>query len=471
MTEKIKKRAIFTLPARASVFYTLTGALERGINVLFTPIFTRILTPAEYGVYPLYVSWLGIFTVFLTLELSGNIMYRALTRYKHRQYELIMTAYFVLASLSLLAVLSVLIFPRFFVRLTSLSRPLILLLILQIFINGVINLYLSLCKYSYRYKIPSAINLINAIISPTLSFLIIYLFKFKAISRILSPLIVGGIIAFTLLIIILKASRGRISLDILRYLISISLPLLPHFISLTAIAQLGKIMIGIFFGSEAIAKYSLVFSVGFIFTLFTVGIQSSLMPWINRKLSHGAGHTVDLLCEKLFLLFSVLSLLSVTFMPEGLAILAPKEYSDALVAVYPISISVLLTFLSSILYTMIIYYEKSVLITLSSVSSAIICLILHLILDRRLLYLGAGLTQAISSLCLVVFYSVILLAVIKKDSFKPRKYLMSLLISVLFATLLYIFRFSLLSRIIIFIALILMLIPASIDCYRLIKEK
>lgn len=471
MAEKIKKRTIITLPAKASVFYTLTGAFERGINVLFTPIFTRILSPSEYGVYPLYTSWLGIFTVFLTLELSGNIIYRALSRYKDKSVELIMNSYIILFALSSIALLTITTFADFFEGLTGLSLRVILYLILQILINGIINLYISFCKYSYKYKLPSFINLLNAILSPTLAFSLIYFFDVRRGARIIAPLIVGGIIALPIFIHIFKSTSARFSFDIIRYLLKLSAPLLPHFLSLSVMAQSGKIFIGNFFGDAYVAKYSLVFSVGFIFTLFTSGIQSSLLPWINRKLSHGAGHTVDLLCERLFALFSVLSLLSVTFMPEGLRVLAPLEYSDALVAVYPISISVLLSFLSTTLYTVIVYYERSYLVTLSSVSSAIITILLHLVITRRLSYLGAGLVQAIGSLALVVLYSLILGSVLKIHQFKPQKYLKTLLLSIAFATSLYIFRGILFSRILIFLALMLILIPPAIDCFRLIKEK
>lgn len=471
MVEKIKKRAIITLPAKASVFYTLTGAFERGINVLFTPIFTRLLSPGEYGVYPLYTSWLGILTVFLSLELSGNIIYKALTKYKTRHYELIMNSYFILSLLSLFAITLISLFPTFFEGVTALNRSFLYFLILQIFINGIINLFISLCKYSYKYKLPSFINLLNSFISPTIAFLLIYTFNIKTGARIISPLIVSGLIALPLFIYILKSAKRKPSYDIIKYLLSLSLPLLPHFLALTTMSQAGKIFIGKFFGSDAVAKYSLAFSVGFLFTLFTSGIQSSLLPWINRKLSHGAGHTVDLLCERLFKLFSLITLLSITFMKEGLLILAPREYSEALIAVYPISISVLLSFLSTTLYTVIVYYEKNYFVTLSSVFTAIVSIALHLFLTKRLFYFGAALTQAIGSLVLVILYALILGGVLKRKEFKPKNYIKALLFSIAVSTLIFIFRENILSRILLFTAIFLMAIPPSIDLFRLIREK
>ena len=37
------------LPARSSLFFTLTNLLCKGAAFIFTPIFTRLLTPADYG--------------------------------------------------------------------------------------------------------------------------------------------------------------------------------------------------------------------------------------------------------------------------------------------------------------------------------------------------------------------------------------------------------------------------------------
>ena len=77
------------MPARASVWYTVCGVIERGVGFIFTPIFTRALTPEEYGLYPLYVSFMSLFTIVITLELSGNIIYRGLSKYRGREDEFI----------------------------------------------------------------------------------------------------------------------------------------------------------------------------------------------------------------------------------------------------------------------------------------------------------------------------------------------------------------------------------------------
>ena len=471
MTSNVKRKGKITLPARATVFYTLTGALERGTNLIFTPIFTRMLTPEEYGIYPLYVSWMGILTVVCTLELTGNVIYKGLSKYRGREGD------FLSASLGLISLSSLTVLLLFLplgdgvLSFIGLNRGILLLLILQIYINGVTNLYFARCRYFYRYKSASLINLLAAILSPTLSFLIIRLTAFDGEARIIGPLVVSGVIAVPLAVSFIRRSKRLFDGGIWRYLLRLVLPLLPHFLASTVIAQSGKIAVGRFFGDGELAKYSLVFSLGFLFSVITNGINSGLSPWINRKLSHGAGHTVDLTVEKLFSVFAALSLMGVCFIPEGLSFLAPPEYLGALPAVYPIAISVLLSFLGSTLYTVIVYYERTYLVTLGSVGVAVLTVILHLTLTARYGFMAAALVQVIASASLVLANAIILGGVLKNHSFKLKNYLGTLTGAVLFAATLSYLRDMLIPRILVFIALLLILIPRAVSLYRLIKEK
>ena len=58
---------------RASVWFLLCGFLQRGISVITTPIFTRIMTTTEYGQYNVFSSWMSIITCFVSLNLYGGV--------------------------------------------------------------------------------------------------------------------------------------------------------------------------------------------------------------------------------------------------------------------------------------------------------------------------------------------------------------------------------------------------------------
>ena len=70
MLKKIKIKYInLPIQVRASFWFLICTFTQKAVNVITTPIFTRLLSTSEYGEYNVYTSWLGIFTVFISLNL------------------------------------------------------------------------------------------------------------------------------------------------------------------------------------------------------------------------------------------------------------------------------------------------------------------------------------------------------------------------------------------------------------------
>jgi len=467
---KTRKGLTLTLPARASVFYTVSAALERGIGFVFTPIFTRALTAEEYGLYPLYTSWLGIFTIFVTLELTGNVIYRAILKFDKNEGAVTRAATAIMSA-ALIALLTLfIIFQKGITSTVGLAPEIIFFLILQAYLNGIMYLYLSKCRYRYEYKRASLVNLTLSVLAPSIAFLLVNFTRVRAEARIIAPLLVSLFICVIALPSLLRGSRGNTAAAA-GYLIKKCLPLLPHFLATSVIAQTGKLVIGRYFGARELASYSIVFSMGFLFTLMTVGIQSGLAPWINRKLDSGDGEKIDETAKRVFSLLSLATLLGLCFSPEGLAFLAPPEYRTALLAVYPIGVSVLLGFPTAIINAIILYFEKGHYTTLSSLIGAFASITLNLTLTVRYGYFCAALVQAASSLVMLIASYLILLGVLKKRSKFAPSYLKGILFAALGATALGTLREVFLSRLLIFLALLVAIIPRVYSCRSLISER
>ena len=72
----LKKYSELPIPLKASFWFLITGFLQKGISVITTPIFTRLLSTSEYGQLSIYNSWAGIITIFATLNLSAGVFMR-----------------------------------------------------------------------------------------------------------------------------------------------------------------------------------------------------------------------------------------------------------------------------------------------------------------------------------------------------------------------------------------------------------
>ena len=126
---KQKYRSL-SLPVKASVWFFICGAMKDVIDVLTTPVFTRILTAEQYGIYNVYNSWFQIIKIFFTLYLYSDVFNVGLVKFeKDRDRFISSTLGFVTASIAFFLLLY-LVFRQFLsARLAF--RPLLLGLLLQ----------------------------------------------------------------------------------------------------------------------------------------------------------------------------------------------------------------------------------------------------------------------------------------------------------------------------------------------------
>ena len=68
--EALLKYKNLPVQMKASFWFLICAFLQKGISAISTPIFTRIMTPAEYGQYGVFNSWYGIVTIIVGLSLT-----------------------------------------------------------------------------------------------------------------------------------------------------------------------------------------------------------------------------------------------------------------------------------------------------------------------------------------------------------------------------------------------------------------
>lgn len=76
-----KKYRSMPVQVKASLWFLICSFLQKGISTVSTPIFTRLLSTAEYGQYNVFNSWLGIITIFVTLNLSAGVYTQGLVKF------------------------------------------------------------------------------------------------------------------------------------------------------------------------------------------------------------------------------------------------------------------------------------------------------------------------------------------------------------------------------------------------------
>ena len=125
---------------KSGIWYTASNFLLRGIGFITTPIFTRLLSKTDYGLFNNYSSWLAILTVIVTLNLESTLI-SARYDYEEKLDEYILS---ILTLSSLWAVIwaaVVNIFPDTIGNLLHLDRKYINIMLLYLIFLPAVGLF------------------------------------------------------------------------------------------------------------------------------------------------------------------------------------------------------------------------------------------------------------------------------------------------------------------------------------------
>ena len=73
------------IPAKASVWYLAASALSKGVGIITTPIFTRLLSGEDYGGFALYMTLLGGASLICSAFNSGSAIYKGLNKNENKK--------------------------------------------------------------------------------------------------------------------------------------------------------------------------------------------------------------------------------------------------------------------------------------------------------------------------------------------------------------------------------------------------
>ncbi len=381
-------------PARASLIYTISSLVGKSSSILTLPLFTRILSPDELGQYTLYMSVLGLSSVVASGWYSGNTVCRGLIRYRGREGEFISSSYGLYLAFSLVLFLGLLLFRSAL----GISTVAVLLIYIQLLLDGAVGLYLGALRYRYEYRLCTVITLILSLLPPAISITLIRVFSFGIYGRILGLLSVSLAVGIPIIVFILKRSPKVYDRELWRFSLGHSLPLLPQGISSALSHECGKLIMSSSLGAAALARYSVAYSLGGGLSFLTLGAGYALSPWIMRKLASGNTERAARVSVLLLRIMGAATVFLVALSPELMRLLAPRGYSVAAVAVLPIALSLIPSFFSSNASSAIVYAEKTRTVTVVSVASALVNITLSALLIPELSYLGGGLALLLSAL-------------------------------------------------------------------------
>ena len=400
---KVQDMKSLRLPARASIYYLAASFIGKAVGFFIIPLSTRLLSSEDYGMFSLYMALLGGATLICSSFSSGSAVYKGLKEYSENQPGLLRGVLY--TSLSFSAILCILLFA--FHRLLGLNSLLIIPLSLQIICDVITAVAISGLRFNYLYKRVFIIMLASSLIPPLLSIIILRSVGGGYLVRIYSLLGVSIILAIYSLYVLYAGGSENRRVGANEIVVH-SLPLLPHSISSALAVQADKLIITGILGASALAKYTVVYSLGMALQFTITAIGAALAPWIIRKLDAGENERIQGLISPMLLGYCALSLCLVSLGPEAMMILAPQSYLDALPALIPLATSTPFSFISSVASVAMVHYGRGRDSIIVAFVGGALSVGLNFVLIGKLGFLGAGISALVSQIS-TAFLSLILL--------------------------------------------------------------
>ena len=450
-------------PIKASLALIIASILQNGIQIITAPIFTRILSPSDYGVTNLYNSWYNLIQIIVTFSLASGVINNGLIDFKEDKDRFISSLQGLCCISTALYIILFIFYGDIISKKIGLSPILILFMLIHFPLNAAYGFWMLEQKFQYKYKETVKISLITSIMSPILGY---YGIKISQSNLSTAKIIWSGlpIIIVGVMILLKQFIKGKciINLKYWKYALSFNIPLLPHYLAQIVLASSDRIMIANLVNNSSAGLYSIAYTIGSAIQIIFNGIGSSWYPYTYQKMSENDINSIRKKSTMLVIIGGICSLGLISITPEVMQILAPYEYYEAIYVVPPVVIGIYFTFLYGFFANIEFYYKKNVKVTIASVIAATVNLILNSVFIPIYGYIAAAYTTAICYFILMVVHYLFMKSIDKREIYDIRKmFFIVSIICVLSMFITYLYSYTLIRISLIGIILLIILINGT----------
>ena len=374
---------------KSSIWYVFCNFLVSGIHFIVTPVFARILSNEEYGLYSNYTSWLGNFQIITSLMLLVTL-YTASQDYKDSLDD------YIASMLSLSGIFTsslfclILLLRDRFERFTGIDSKYIVIMFLFLISTPVANFYQLRQRIEYQYKRSVFITLLIAVSTVGVSLILVLTMKDKLSARIYGSQIPNVIINFAILGIFFK-KRPEIQIKYWKYALPVSIPYMFHSLGMSVLSSFDRIMITRMCGAYDNSLYSIAYTCAQVVSLLTGAILSAFDPWLLSQQRSG-GTKAKTVTTYLALGMLAACIGIVLYAPEVLLIVGGEKYRSSIAVMPPVIIGLYFQFVYSLYATVEQFNKKTIWMAIATALAAASNIILNAIFISLYGYAAAAYT-------------------------------------------------------------------------------
>ncbi len=383
------------LPIKASLWFAICSIVQKGIQFITVPIFTRFLTTNEFGKVALYGSWMSIFVIFITLNLNAGTFNAGMTKFEEDKYAYTSAMQSIILLVGLLFLTTFLCFDSFFISIIRLEKHYLILMISQIVLYSAVSLWTTQQQYQYKFKSLAVVTLLIALSTPILGVWAVMKYDDNVAARIYTMAFVQIVIGMFFMGYNYTKGKTFFHAKYWKFALAFAIPLIPHYLSNVVLAQSDRVMIDWYCSKSDVGIYSVAYSLSMVLMMIVTSINQSLAPWTFKAIKRNSIQDLKRVSTVLAYLVAIPIILLILLAPELIAIIAPAEYGEAVYVIPPVAASCFFIFLYSLFGNIEFYYQKKSYIAIASIVGAALNIVLNLLLIPFFGYIAAAYTTLV----------------------------------------------------------------------------
>jgi O-antigen/teichoic acid export membrane protein len=369
--------------------------LNKAVAFLMLPIYTRFLTPADYGILQLIDMTIEVVSI-----LAGSRMGAAVFRYYHKsdsvqeRHQVLSTALILMVfQYALIAATTVLVAPRVSVLVfgSDVQTDLIRIASASLAFQSLVGVPLSYLQVRERSGLYVSINAVKLVVQLSLNILFVVHMGMAAKGVLLSGLIANMLIGCVLTVYLVRDVGLRFSRTAARQQVRFGLPFVGTQVASFVLTFGDRYFLQAVSGAAAVGIYALAYQFGFL--LAQVGVEPFTKSWNPMRFEIARRADRDRIFAETFVYYNLL-LVSMgvglaLFAPDVIRIMADESFHAAAHLIPPIVLIYLFYGWTKFADMGILVSERTEYLTLANWLAAILVVVGYALLIPRYLALGA----------------------------------------------------------------------------------
>ncbi len=361
--------------------YLFGDILVKALGAISLPLYTYFLTPDEYGVFAIFLSYVAIGVIVFTFNSHTSV-----GRFIYEKDISIGSFLYVTLLLALVGI----VFSS--VVLYSIDEAYLLenlqfdvkkygiFLILLVFLNTLYNIYNQILlakKQSKEYTVLQATKAYG-IFAVSLGFL--YFYEASSISMIWGLFVVTLFIALYVFYKLYGQLIFSFDIGALKYIFTYSVFLIPYALSSVIMSQIDRIMLGNMVSTYSAGIYSVATVLGLIPLMLYRAVSNAWIPNYFQHMDSKNYQKLDKDIQKITLFLAVGIFTLVVFADMIVSVLLNQKYHEALGAIVLLTIGTYFMIMWYLWGINIGYAKKTIIGSIVGILSAVLNVILNLYL-------------------------------------------------------------------------------------------